>query len=47
MTMALTKVFMDEQDEALRFYTEVTWWRNTVLDATCGNLVQLAPLARW
>jgi catechol 2,3-dioxygenase-like lactoylglutathione lyase family enzyme len=48
MKIKLTTVHVDDQDKALRFYTEVLGFAKIAkLHDTCGNLIQLTQLARW
>ena len=52
MRINLASVLVDDQDKALRFYTEVLGFvkkteamgpvTTAVLDDTCGNLIQIA-----
>ena len=52
MRINVTSVFVNDQQKALRFYTEVLGFQQppvdhgmvvtAVLDDTCGNLIQLA-----
>lgn len=45
----ITSVYVDDQDKALRFYTDILGFvkktgsvTTAVLDDTCGNLIQIA-----
>ena len=47
MRITVTSVFVDDQDKALAFYTDVLGFvkKTAVLDDTCGNLIQIASQA--
>ena len=57
MKIKLTSVYVDDQEKALRFYTEVLGFAKkadfsqtastiAMLNDTCGNLIQITQLAR-